>query len=31
MSLTRHEVARMNQEKIKAELGDVLWYSGCCS
>jgi NTP pyrophosphatase (non-canonical NTP hydrolase) len=26
MSLTRHEVARMNQEKIKAELGDVLWY-----
>jgi NTP pyrophosphatase (non-canonical NTP hydrolase) len=26
MSLTRSEVARMNQEKIKAELGDVLWY-----
>ena len=26
MSITRHEVARMNQEKIKAELGDVLWY-----
>ena len=26
MSLTRHELARMNQEKIKAELGDVLWY-----
>jgi len=25
-SLTHHEVARMNQEKILAELGDVLWY-----
>jgi NTP pyrophosphatase (non-canonical NTP hydrolase) len=26
MSLTRYEIAQTNREKIKAELGDVLWY-----